>query len=341
MISMTLDLDYFRTVQGTMNIHDEPTYKAVNAQETLLYEFQDSINYVATAKRNDVVQPMIITGSEVKYKYNITAMPGDELYPGDMIEANGEHFIVVQTRSESPVYIVGVAWVCNVRFRFQNWSSQIIERYGVLDSGVYSTTTGTDGTITYLKRQFKIYLPSDPDTDKIYIDKRLAVGTMYNQNGDEILEAYVMTGRTKYGKGNYGDGAHLLELNAKSSEQVSVKDNVALMVCDYIEPDESGDDDDDTPTELLSCEIKGRNNVRLGASRTYTAVFYDAGGDEVTVASPVWTWEADESITVTDNGSTLTVAVPDQEELSGTEIILRLGDGGVAYRTTMFVVGVF
>lgn len=339
MITMDLDLCYFKTVQGTFNIHDEPTYKAVNAQEMLLDEFQSSINYVIDAKRNGEIQPMIITGSEVKYKYNITTMPGDELYPGDIIEAHGEHYIVVQTRSESPVYVLGLAWLCNVKFRFQNWSSTIIERYGVLDSGVYSTTTGTDGTITYLKRQFKIYMPSDEETDKIYIDKRLAVGTMYDQNGNEILEAYVVTGRTKFGKGGYGDGAHLLEMNAKSSEEVHDKDNVALMVCDYIAPKE-----EETPEEtdaVLECSIVGRNNVRLGASRTYTGVFYDADGEECEIEHPVWTVEASDGISVITDGATCTVSVPDEDIFSGTEIVLRLGDGNVNYKNTALVVGVF
>lgn len=340
---MRLDLDYFRTVQGTMNIHDEPTYKAVNAQEMLLYEFQDSINYVIDAKRNGVVQPMIISGSDVKYKYNITTMPGDELYPGDIIEANGEHMIVVQTRSESPVYVLGLAWMCNVKFRFQNWSPTVIERYGVLDSGVYSTTTGTDGQITYLKRQFKIYLPSDEDTDKIYIDKRLAVGTMYDQYGNEILEAYVVTGRTKFGKGGYGEGAHLLELNAKSSEQVSIKDNVVEMICDYIAPDETTDDDPTPapPEAVLTCAITGRNNISLGMTRTYKAVFYDEGGAVCEIDLPVWTYEAPEGVTVTPNGATCSVQIPDDEALAGTEVILRLGDGGMLYKNTMLVVGVF
>jgi len=284
---MEIDLEYFRTVQGTLNIHDEPTYKAVNAQEMLLEEFQDSINYIVDAKRNGELQPMIITGSEVKYKYNITTMPGDELYPGDIIEANGEHYIVVQT----------------------------------------------DGTITYLKRQFKIYLPSDEDTDKIYIDKRLAVGTMYDQDGNEILEAYIVTGRTKFGKGGYGDGAHLLEMNAKSSEQVGAKDNIELMVCDYIAP-EDGDDDSHDETAVLSCEISGRNNVRLGGSRTFSAIFYDADGEVTTVDTPVWTYDAAEGVTVTPNGTICTVKVPDDDQYAGTEVVLRLGDGGVNYKNS-------
>lgn len=336
---MNLDLCYFRTVQNTLDIHDEPTYKAVNAQEMLAEEFTSSINYVVDAKRNGVTQPMIISGSEVKYKYNITTMPGDELYPGDIIEANGEHFIVVQTRSESPVYILGLAWMCNVKFRFQNWSPTIIERYGVLDSGVYSTTTGTDGTITYLKRQFKIYLPSDEDTDKIFIDKRLAVGTMYDQHGNEILEAYVITGRTKFGKGGYGEGAHLLELNAKSSEEVHSKDNVQLMICDYIEPDELAPDDD--TDAVLECEISGRSTIMLGSTRTYSGVFYDANHDVCVVENPVWTYEAPEGVSVQIDGAQCIVTVPDSDELSGAELVLRLGDGNVDYKNTMMVVEVF
>lgn len=272
-----------------------------------------------------------------KYKYNITTMPGDELYPGDIIEANGEHYIVVQTRSESPVYILGLAWLCNVKFRFQNWSSTIIERWGVLDSGVYSTTTGTDGTITYLKRQFKIYMPSDDDTDKIYIDKRLAVGTMYDQYGNEILEAYVITGRTKFGKGGYGEGAHLLEMNAKSSEEVSVKDNVELLICDYIAPD---DDEEEETTELLECAITGRATIRLGKSRTYTGVFYDSDGNETTIDNPVWRVDAEAGVTYEPDGSNCTVIVPDDENMIGAEIRIVLGDGNVNYKNATLIVEV-
>jgi len=190
------------------------------------------------------------------------------------------------------------------------------------------------------KRQFKIYLPSDEDTDKIYIDKRLAVGTMYDQDGNEILEAYIVTGRTKFGKGGYGDGAHLLEMNAKSSEQVGAKDNIELMVCDYIAP-EDGDDDSHDETAVLSCEISGRNNVRLGGSRTFSAIFYDADGEVTTVDTPVWTYDAAEGVTVTPNGTICTVKVPDDDQYAGTEVVLRLGDGGVNYKNSMLIVGVF
>lgn len=335
---MLLDASYFRAVQGGINSDADGKRKAAAANDNLKQLFRSSINRVNDAKRNGVVQPMIITSSEVKYKYNITVMPGDELYPGDMIEAYGEHMIVVNTRYLTPTYKVGLAWLCNVKFRFQNFTPDVIERYAVLDSGVYSTTVGTDGTVTYMKRQFKIYMSSDPDTDKIYIDKRLATGTMYDQNGNEILESYRITGRTKHTKGNYGDGAHLLELSAKSSESVGTRDNIELLICDYIEP---GADETQTDVTLLPCEIKGRTNIAIGGNRTYTAVFYDIGGNVVQIDDVVWSVDLPKGITKQVNETTCKISVCDDDGLSGTSLTISVVDSAGKYNKAQIEVGVF
>lgn len=335
---MPLDLEYFRAVQSGFGPDTEAKYKSVIAKDNLLQLFRTSINRVDDAKRNGLTQPMIITASEVKYKYNITVMPDDELYPGDMIEAYGEHMIVVNTRYITPTYKVGLAWLCNVEFRFQNFSPEIIHRWGVLDSGVYSTTVGTDGTVTYLKRQFKIYLSSDSDTDKIHLDKRLAVGTMYDQSGNEILEAYIVTGRTKYAKGAYGSGTHLLELSAKSSEAVGTRDNIDLMVCDYIAPDEDPPLPDKT---LLDCEIKGRSNIAIGGTRTYKAVFYDTNKNVVTVDEIIWSVDLPDGITKLIDGDSCKITVKDDDSLSGTELTLSVVDGDGKYNKAKLLVGVF
>lgn len=334
---MPLDAMYFRMVQGGLYSNYDSQYKATQANDNLLQQFRTSINRVDEAKRNGITQPMIITSTEVKYKYNITVMPWDELYPGDMIEALGEHMIVVNTRYITPTHKVGIAWLCNVKFRFQNFTSDIIERYAVLDSGVYSTTVGTDGTITYMKRQFKIYISSDDETDKICIDKRLATGTMYDQFGNEILEAYCITGRTKHAKGNYGSGAHLLELSAKSSEAVGTKDNIELIICDYIAPGETVAPDE----TLLNCEIKGRTNVAIGGSRTYTAVFYDQAGKATDISDIVWDVDLPNGITKIVDGTTCTVVVNDDDSLSGTTLTLTVVDKHGKYNKAQFEVGVF
>lgn len=335
---MLLDAKYFRTVQGFVNANSEAEYKSAAAKDSLAVQFRTSINYVENAKRNEEIQPMIITASEVKYKYNISCMPDDELYPGDIIEAFGEHLIVVNTRAMTNTYKIGTAWLCNVHFKFQNFTPEIIERWGVLDSGVYSTTLGSEDILSYMKRQFKIYLPSDPDTDKIFIDKRLAVGTMYDQNGNEILEAYTITGRTKHTKGAYGEGTHLLELSAKSSEQRGDRDNVELLICDYISPSDVENDHDDT---LLKCEISGRNTIPLGGYRKYVGMFYDDSGNQVAVESPVWDADLPYGISISCDGDVCYVSVDDSEDLSGSCVVLTLADSSGRYNIARMELEVF
>lgn len=337
-IPVPLDINYFRAVQGGAGTETEQDYKSAVARDNLMQLFRTSINRDDNATRNGVVQPMIITASEVKYKFNITVMPGDELYPGDMIEHEGEHLVVVNTRCVTPTYKVGLAWLCNIKFRFQNFTSEIIERWAALDSGVYSTTVGSDGTVTYLKRQFKVYLSGDPETYKIYIDKRLATDTMYDQNGNEILEAYTVTGRTKYAKGAYGAGAHLLELSVKSSETVGTRDSIEQMVCDYIEPGTPAPEPD---KDLLICEIKGRPNIAIGGSRTYKAVFYDVDGNETTVDNAIWEVDLPDGITKQVDGQVCKLFVKDDDSLSGTSLTLAVSDSAGKYNKAQYEVGVF
>lgn len=64
-ISMALDATYFATVQGALGTEGESEFRAAWAQDELLFDFEDSINYVSGALRNGESQPMIITGTEV------------------------------------------------------------------------------------------------------------------------------------------------------------------------------------------------------------------------------------------------------------------------------------
>lgn len=334
-----LDMNYFRAVQGAVNKYDEGSYKSAEAKENLLLQFKTSINYEPLAERNGTVQPLIITASEVKYKYNITAMPGDELYPGDIITLGDEHILVQQTRCINENYVYGLGWLCNLKLRFQNFDAKIHERYCVLDSGVYSTTVGQEDMIAYLKRQYNLWIPSDEDTDKIYIDKRLAVDTMYDQNGNIVLDAYKVTGRTKMAKGAYGEGTHLLSLALKSSEAVGGRDNIEEMICDYISAD--ADDSGEETTTLLPCGISGRANLRLGLSNTYTPAFYDSDGNVVTVDGYAWDVIAPTGVTYKESDGKLILTAAKDDDLSGETVVIKLSDNDGLYEQATLNVGVF
>ena len=327
---MALDMDYFRAVQGAEGYGDEGSYRRREAADSLRLQMRTSVHYRADALRNGVAQPLLVSPTETRYKYNLSALPGDDLYPGDIISVGGEQLLVQQTRCLADSYTTGLGWVCNLELRFQTFDGKLCKRQAVLESGVYSGTIGQTEELRYLNREYNLWLPWDEDSDQLYIDKRLAVDTMYDQKGQLIVDAYRITGRSRLGKGAYGRGAHLLCLTLKSSEDRHDKDRPDLLVCDYVEPEDSDGSGDDSPA-LLRCDISGRKRIRLGSSRTYSPVFYGRDGSRVEGIDAAWTYTCPAGISASVEAGQLTLSAGGDDSLLGSEITITLGDKEGAY----------
>lgn len=291
----------------------------------------DNPNYMEDCKRNGNPQRFMISRSDVLYRANITAFPGEELHPGDTIEAFGEHWICYQTRVANSLQVSGIIWLCNHLFRWQNNSPEIIERWGVLDSGVYSTTKTAGYEVNTPDVQYKIYLPLDDDTKKLYVDKRIATNIRYDANGKEILEVYKLT-RVDPTSQAYGKGAHLMLLNARSDDYVAEHDNLEERICGYIPPEPSVAPP--IADELIDSSISGRSSVRVGASRLYTT-------NIPSNANPVWEFSpmlSGVSLNIEDGGVRL--SVDDIDALVGEIITLRVFDSYGGYNAAEFAVEV-
>ena len=313
-----MDVQYLRAIHHSFDIRDRKDATIEEAQERLRRELVSSVNYRAEAKRNGVSQPMCLVPTQVRYKCTFICMPGDEIHSGDEIEAFGEHWIVIETNSSNPVQTSGMAWLCNHLFRFQNWTSEIIERWGVLDSGVYSTTLNGNSSVRETDKQFKIYLPYDDDTSKIYVDKRFAVDTRFDSTGKEILECYQITGSNRVAR-SYGKGAHLLVLDARSDNASHDKDNMELLICDYIPPDSES-------VSTVGFDIRGRNTISISSSRAFTIVTTDGRGlsDDM-----VFRWSITpslEAIAFSESGTSVRVIVPDDTSLIGEVLSISVSN---------------
>lgn len=260
---MSIPIEYFRAIQNQRGLSSMNEAVIADAKMSLRDELITSVHYMQ-CKRNGVDQSFIVTPSEAYHKYEIEALPDEPLFVGDEIECMGEHWIVVKTRVGSPFQTIGLMWLCNYKFRWQSFSPEIIERWGVLDSGVYSTTRDGNGALVTPDKQFKIYFPKDPDTAKLHIDKRLAVEVLYDQSGKEILNVYRITGYDSIST-SYGQGGHLLVLNARSDDYVPNRDSIEEMICDFIA--------EEPVPPVHSGTITGSSSIRAGMSRTYTADF--------------------------------------------------------------------
>ena len=251
--------------------------------------FEYSLEYEPDALRNGKPQEFIARKTKGDQRYELQSRPGESFYAGDIIECYGSVWIVIQVNANKDIYTTGLMERCNHKFQFQNVpGGEIIERWGVLDPGVYSTTIADNMTMPKLDKQFKIYLPLDDETRKIFIDKRFAAGTMYNSSGDEVLVVYRITGRDASTQ-NYGDD-RLLVLNCRSDTYDPSVDNFELGICNYTDPVEPP-----IPPGIVESEIVpiGETNIRAGGRpRSYRFIIYNSDGEAMVGTDIEWRFDS-------------------------------------------------
>lgn len=327
--------DSLMSVYGT----NEADCAVAQAKETFYLEAVDNPGYHPKCKRNGVPQRFLIERTDVPYKAKFVTFPEEEIWPGDLIEVNDLIYIII----EPPRFLDRINWaavgrLCNINLKWQDFDGRICSSPVCLDAGVYSTTLNGTDTVQAPDKQFKLFLPYNEDTSKLYLDKRIAVDTRYDQHGKQILECYRITGMNRVAK-TYGEGGHLLICELRSSTYSPEHDNVDELICDYVTPPE-----DDTPVVHPTCILTGRPRIRIGKSQTYSASFEDENGDAIMGINAVWTLNGDtEGVTLTDGemSDTISLSVRKDEDLIGAVVLLTAtaSDGSTHASMEVEVVG--
>lgn len=320
-----MDINYFRAIQNALGADTEVEANIREAKRDIAAGMMGSVGLVHDGKRNGQPQRFVLAREISLFKYNIVAFPDEELNIGDVLDLRGEKWIVKDVKLSNPIQRVGIIYLSNLTLRFQNHSSEIIERPAVLDKGQYSTTVGEEKDIRYPNDKIKIYLPYDEYTKYIYIDKRVATGTVYDKYGNEMLETFRIT-KVNHTTVNFGKNAHLLELTVESDQYSPSNDNLAEMICDYIEPNMPP-----VPSDKLKCTIQGRTSMFLGSSRIYKPLFYDNHGEFVTGISPVWECTDLDGVSLDSTNEQCKLIVSNDEQLIGSTIALTLKDHAGLY----------
>lgn len=239
---MSIDIDYFLSIQNSVGFDTERDVRVSEEKRNIAWELETSIHLEKDAKRNGMRQRFVITQTKEANKCNIIAFPDEELYAGDYIECFNHTWLVTEVKAVDTFHLSGTIVLCNFILKFQTNKPYIFERWGILDSGVYSTTIAGEKPVYYPNAQYKVYLPLDYETRQLYIDKRFAVERIVDQNGREIMSTYKFTAFDGVSSSNR-IGDHLLLMKAKSDEYDPLRDNLELMVCDYISPQSEADNE--------------------------------------------------------------------------------------------------
>lgn len=328
---MDFGVDYLRAIHGSMGAANAHEGRIQEEKRRVARELLSSIHLRSEATRNGVPQRFVCVPREEAYRYKVIAFPDEELYPGDLLEFAGRKWMVTDVPSSYVLQKTGIVWECNHLFRFQNSEGQIIERWGVLDDGNYSTDINSGLQVAYTNSQYKMYMQLDSETRKIFIDKRFAVGTLFDKNGDEILDVYQITDIDPVSR-SYG-GGHLLVLHARSDDYNPLTDNLEKGICDYVAP---GSKPSSTKGQKL-ITVSGRGTIRAGTGeRRYIAQFRNSIGDAIS-AEAVVKWDVlvspDVGAAVSWHADGNTLFVSALDAAAGATVTIRASDPDGVYLT--------
>lgn len=311
-----------------MDGSDDLEIERQTSRTDLLGSMIDNPDYHPDSKRNGVVQPLLLTRGGEQHSYNVICRPGDELFAGDIIDAFGHKWIVMEARADITTHKTGVMYQCNQLFRFQNFDATILEAWAYISqSGYSSQVTGTN-QIQKAEEQFAIYMPYNEDTQKLYVDKRLGSHIGYDQFGHKILVSFKITSASPNTK-SYNHGDHLLLIKAIRDVFSETTDNLDELICDYISPDVVQEPQE---TNLLRCKISGGTKLMLGRTRTYNVSFFAQDGESIVDGiNAHWEYPEIDGISYVVDDSTLKISVANHDDLIGEEIVIRASDMDGAY----------
>ena len=299
-----------------------------------LYEMAMDREEGCTLNGREFVKSPRIFDSKTKLNYfqliNVeTIEKEDYLNSGDILEYDGDHYICIISSIFHNMYSKGTFAKCNYLLRWQVQSGEIIERYCWIQSAA-QYNSGEDGNrnITLGTDQLMIILPMDEyttmldDPNSFFIDYNKKKPTPYNITRNDIVP--------------YTDFCHGCVNLIVTQRQVTEKDNVELMICDYVDPNTIKEDSHET--SLLFGEIIGRRELKCGYSRTYSAKFTNESGEEVTCDDFEWNVISTFPVKQTLSGSKIILEI-DNEDCVGSSFILQVTkDSQMIVETTIHIV---
>ena len=345
-----MDISYFQKINNS--------YKSKSKQETDLYLlnrhvercFADTIDYDVVKRNGEPYELLIIKDTDSNtFKKKIKARPSAPFNLGDYIEWNGQIWLITLLDTNEKTYHSGYMYLCTVPLRWQNSEGKIIERYAYSeDFTKYSTGVTGNNTIQIGENQYGLTLPIDSETRKIKRDMRFSI----DFEDAEQPDVYDLTNRKVNLNNNeyFGRGGTMIvtmsfgAFNKDTDKRVSMENGKEVWICDYNEVDADSTTPPTPPqnpneTTDLRAVINGKETIRCGYERTYTALFTDADGNAVENVDFSWNVVGDFTVEKNVDDNKIKLFVEDEDCVSGSFILQILVNGIVKTELEITVVG--
>ena len=323
-----------------MNLHG--TTQRERAKNRLIAHLNDrtqhSLSYKNILLNGEEAQLVINSGTQPYYK-EFQSLPSQEINIGDYVEWANSHWIVVTCDSDDEIYRDGKLNQCNYLLKWQNELGEIIERWAVIQSASkYNDGTDSNAVITLGSDQLSIIVPIDSETIKL---KKSMSKKFFIDGNAEDPTTYELTGT-----GNVPDtynGHGITSWIVKECAYTATEDDLKYGVCNYkaVDTEEDPTTPPENPNETtdLRAVINGKETIRCGYERTYTALFTDADGNAVENVDFSWNVVGDFTVEKNVDDNKIKLFVEDEDCVSGSFILQILVDGIIKTELEITVVG--
>ena len=306
-MKLDIDMKYFKDIQGHQNKNTLQEDALIVIKNNLTDDLESSLNYVAHSLVNGIEQPLIIVPHTQSNKIIIESLPNDKLSLGDLVFYNNQYWLVTEVTGVNLIQTEAVAVCCNYCLRWQNKDGNIHNQWAVIEYSNTINTQTNNKDINYLVQTSKIYLSYNDASKNLFIDKRLALGKIINQDEQEILNVYQIIGAKHICHNN--DVAHsLLLLDIENGQYNSSTDNIQEQICDYIPFDDSATN---------SSVISGFEEIRVGSSHKYTYPTTNLSEEHIWDLSPII-----DNVRLVQDNDICYIHIGEDESLHGIELRL-------------------
>ena len=327
--------------EGFLDCKDDAFYETL---ETDLADIVILYNYdLSESKEIRGIVEGNTADTQLKSMERSILVPVGTLHSGDYIFFEDEYWIVDGRPGNNKIYEKATLKECQYKLRWQKDDGTIVERFANLtSSSKYDVGENGNNTIILTSNNYLIIMPNDKDSmtidgKRVFIDLSDVPEKVFKiTRNDDVLYNHHTHGGT-------------LNLIADKTELNKEKDNQELWLCDYIDisspstptpPKPSNPDE----TAVLNANISGTSNLRIGVTRTYTAILSDKVGNAVQWDDTKYGWNVvsdfDVKQTVTENKISLTVDDEDFIDSSFILSVIKLDDNSVIAEIEITVIDV-
>ena len=320
-----LTFDRIRAIQGASGMASRKDVNNAIIKKSFAKHFADSVDYHDDTLVDGVPQRLIVARNKnVPTEKKIYAAPGEEFSVGALVDCFDCKWLITEVDPNHEQYFSGKMKQCNREMTWQDEKTlKIVSQWITMDKPYFSNLD-ENAHSTISTRMFKVYLPYDEYSSRLYVDKRIMLEII---NGEpityRITSVDVSTQRFVYKDGIEG----FICLYIEQDQYNPKTDNKELMICDYIEVKDNLSGDKKILPEI---QFKGKPELKLGGSpKKFTAVFVDADGMEISM-EPYWEIvcldEFEQYVSFTEDGNSISIRVDDVDIMEGATVRIKLSD---------------